>query len=139
MGSLTHVTVNFATSHLIFPTLIAGILALLGLAILITRRHAIAGSGAYWRGILSGMDRVRFPGAVALTVLYFLLMVPVGEHWPNTGLGFLICSVPYVFLTGALFLHRRGPRDLIPVAITAAVAPTLVWWLFTDLFFLTLP
>ncbi|MCA8880039.1 MAG: tripartite tricarboxylate transporter TctB family protein [Rhodobacteraceae bacterium] len=139
MGSLTHVTVNFATSHLIFPTLIAGILALLGLAILITKRHAIAGSGAYWQGILSAMDRVRFLGAVALTVLYFLLMVPVGDHWPNTGLGFLICSIPYVFLTGALFLHRRGARDLIPVALTAAVAPTLVWWLFTDLFFLTLP
>jgi hypothetical protein len=66
-------------------------------------------------------------------------MVPVGSIWPNTGLGFLICSIPYVFLTGALFLHHRGLRDLIPVAVTAIVAPTLVWWLFTDLFFLTLP
>ena len=139
MGDLTHVTVDFATSHLIFPTLVGIVLAILGLAILVTNRRQIAGSGAYWRGVMGGMDKVRFFGTIAITVIYFLLMVPVGNLWPNTGLGFLICSIPYVFLTGALFLHHRAPRDLLPVAITAIVAPTLVWWLFTYLFFLTLP
>ena len=48
------------------------------------------------------MNKVRFFGTIAITVAYFLLMVPVGNLWPNTGLGFLICSIPYVFLTGAL-------------------------------------
>jgi hypothetical protein len=139
MGDLTRVTVNFETSHLIFPILIAVVLAMLGIAILVTKRREIAGAGTYWRGVFSSMDRFRFFGAIVLTVIYFLLMVPVGSIWPNTGLGFLICSIPYVFLTGALFLHHRGLRDLIPVAVTAIVAPTLVWWLFTDLFFLTLP
>ena len=139
MGDLTRVTVDFGTSHLIFPTLVGIVLALLGIAILVTNRRQIAGSGGYWRGILHDMDKARFVGTVVLTIVYFLLMVPVGNVWPNTGLGFLICSIPYVFLTGALFLHRRAPRDLLPVAIAALVAPTLVWWLFTDLFFLTLP
>jgi Ca2+/Na+ antiporter len=139
MDELTRVTVDFDTSHLIFPTLIAIVLAILGLAILITNRRQIAGSGAYWRGIFGQMDKVRFLGTLAITVIYFSLMVPVGNIWPNTGLGFLICSIPYVFLTGVLFLHRRSLRDMLPVAITAAVAPTLVWWLFTYLFFLTLP
>lgn len=139
MGDLTRVTIDFDTSHLIFPTLIAVVLAILGLAILITNRRQIAGAGGYWRGILEGMDKPRFIGTVVLTVLYFLLMVPIGSIWPNTGLGFLLCSIPYVFLNGLLFLHHRSWRDLLPVAITAAVAPTLVWWLFTYLFFLTLP
>lgn len=139
MGDLTRVTVDFDTSHLIFPALIAVILAILGVAILITNRREIAGAGAYWRDVFGRMDRVRFLGTIAVTVLYFSLMVPVGNVWPNTGLGFLICSIPYVFLTGLLFLHHRSFRDVLPVAITAVVAPTLVWWMFTYLFFLTLP
>ena len=139
MGVLTSVTIDFETSHLVFPTLIGIVLVILGLAILVTRRHEIAGAGAYWRDMLGRMDKVRFLGTVALTIGYFLLMVPVGNIWPNTGLGFLLCSVPYVFLTGFLFLHERGPRQIVPVLVTALVAPTLVWWLFTDLFFLTLP
>ena len=139
MGDLTSVTIDFETSHLVFPTMIGIILAALGVAILVTHRHEIAGSGAYWQRTFERMDKLRFLGAIALTIVYFLLMVPVGNVWPNTGLGFLICSIPYVFLTGVLFLHERGPRQLVPVLVTALVAPTLVWWLFTDLFFLTLP
>ncbi|MGR3393540.1 tripartite tricarboxylate transporter TctB family protein [Pseudooceanicola nanhaiensis] len=139
MGDLTKVTIDFETSHTIFPTLVGIVLGLLGLAILVTRRSEIAAAGGTWAGILGEMDKTRFLGTIILTLLYFLLMVPVGDVWPNTGLGFLLCSIPYVFLTGALFLHARSPRDLLPVAITALVAPTLVWWLFTDLFFLTLP
>ena len=139
MRELTRVTIDFETSHLVFPTLIAIILAVLGLAILVTRRHEIAASGAYWHRTLGRMDKLRFFGTIALTIVYFSLMVPVGNVWPNTGLGFLICSIPYVLLTGVLFLHQRGARQLLPVIVTAVVAPTLVWWLFTDLFFLTLP
>ncbi|WP_158044791.1 tripartite tricarboxylate transporter TctB family protein [Skermanella pratensis] len=139
MEDFTRVTVNFETSHLIFPTMVAVILTILGVAILITNRRQIAGAGAYWRDVLGSMDKVRFFGTIVLTVVYFSLMVPVGDIWPNTGLGFLICSIPYVFLTGVLFLHHRSLRDLLPVAVTAVVAPTLVWWLFTDLFSLTLP
>lgn len=139
MGDLTRVTVDFDRSHLIFPTLIGAVLLVLGLAILVSNRREIAGAGPYWRGILGRMDMPRFLGTVALTILYFSLMVPVGDVWPNTGLGFLLCSIPYVFLTGLLFCHHRGLRDVLPVALGAIVAPTLVWWLFTDLFYLTLP
>ncbi|WP_422072088.1 tripartite tricarboxylate transporter TctB family protein [Tranquillimonas rosea] len=139
MNGLTEVTIAFETSHLVFPSLIAGVLAILGLAILIRERRSIAASGGYWRETFAKMDKLRFLGTMALTVLYFSLMVPVGNVWPNTGLGFLICSIPYVFLSGLIFLHDRGLRAVAPVAITALVAPTLVWWLFTDLFFLTLP
>ena len=139
MSQLTHVKINFETSHLVFPTIIACILALLGLAILITRRKAILASGTYWRGIVANMDKPRFLGTIVLTLVYFSLMEPVGNFWPNTGLGFLICSIPFVFLTGLLFLHDRRGRALLPLAVTALVAPAIVWWVFADLFFLTLP
>ncbi len=139
MGDLTRVTIDFKTSHLIFPGLVAAILGALALAIVIRERHAIAGAAGYWSGILAQMDRLRFFGTVVLTVLYFSLMVPVGNLWPNTGMGFLLCSVPYVLLTGLLFLHERGLRHVLPVIVTAAVAPTVVWGRFTYPFFLPLP
>lgn len=139
MDNWTRVTVDFETSHLVFPTLIAVILALLGAVILVSKWREIATAGRYWRAIFAHMDKVRFFGTIGLTIVYFSLMVPVGDVWPNTGLGFLICSIPFVLLTGLLFMHDRSARAALPVAVVAVVTPTLVWWLFTDLFFLTLP
>lgn len=133
------VSVDFQTSHLIFPAVIGAVLICLGVAIMITHRQAIIGSGAIWARTLRQMDKPRFFGTLLLTVAYFLLMVPVGDLWPNTGLGFLICSVPYVALTGILFAHDRGLRGLAPVLIVAVIVPVLVWWLFTNVFALTLP
>lgn len=139
MGQFTHVHVNFETSQLIFPTIMAWILALLGLAILITHRRSILASGGYWRGIVQRLDKIRFFGTIVLMLIYFSLMEPVGNIWPNTGMGFLICSIPFVFLTGLLYLHQRGGRNLLPLLAASLIAPTLVWWLFADLFYLTLP
>ena len=139
MGFLTDVTIDFERSHLIFPTIIACVLAVLGLAILVRDRHRIAGAGAYWSGVLGRMDKMRFFGTLVLTLMYFSLMVPVGMIWPNTGMGFLLCSIPFVFLSGLLFMHDRTVRNIVPVAIVSLVAPPFVWWLFTYPFFLTLP
>ena len=139
MGELTSVKVDFATSHLIFPTLIGIVLLILGVAILITQRREIFGAGAVWRETLGSMDKPRFLGTLALTILYFSLMVPVGGFWPNTGLGFLLCSIPFVALSGLLFLHERTLPKTVPVFAVALAGPLLVWWLFSDIFFLTLP
>jgi len=139
MGELTKVTVDFDTSHLLFPTLVACVLGALGLAIVIRERRALLATGAYWKGVLSQIDKLRFFGTLVLTLAYFSLMVPVGNIWPNTGMGFLICSIPFVFLSGLLFMHDRSVRQSIPLALVSVVAPTFVWWLFTYPFFLTLP
>lgn len=139
MGQLTQVTIDFKSSHLLFPTIIAIVLGLLGLAIVIRDRARIAAAGGYWAGIWRDMDKPRFLGTIALTLVYFSLMVPVGNIWPNTGRGFLYCSIPYVFLTGALSMHDRTVQTLLPLAIVALVGPIFVWWLFTYPLFLTLP
>tara|TARA_R110002020_G_scaffold47707_28_gene135897 strand:+ start:1120 stop:1539 length:420 start_codon:yes stop_codon:yes gene_type:complete len=139
MGDWTKVKIDFASSHLIFPTAIGVILLILGAAILVTERRALMASGAMWRETFARMDKPRFFGAMFLTVLYFSLMVPIGDIWPNTGMGFLLCSIPFVALTGLLFMHERTPKRAIPVLIVALAGPLLVWWLFSDIFFLTLP
>lgn len=134
-----NITIDFETSHLVFPTIVAALLAVLGLVIVIRDRRRIAGSGAYWRDIFSNMDHLRFFGTLGLTLAYFSLMVPVGNIWPNTGYGFLFCSIPFVFLSGLIFMHDRSFRSMIPLVIVALVGPTFVWWLFTYPLFLTLP
>jgi len=139
MSGLTQVTIDFQTSHLVFPILIGLVLALLGAAILVRDRRAILTSGQMWAQVWHSMDRVRFFGALALTVIYFLTMVPVGDFWPNTGYGFLICSVPYVALLGLLFMHERSARNVVTVLAVAGIAPPIIWWLFSEVFFLTLP
>ena len=48
MADLLSVSINFETSHLLFPKLIGAILLLLGAAILVTHRRAIMNSGAMW-------------------------------------------------------------------------------------------
>jgi putative tricarboxylic transport membrane protein len=139
LNELTRVTIDFESSHHLFPSLIAIVLALLGTAIVIRDRRRIAGAGAYWRDVFGQMDKARLFGTIALTLIYFSLMVPVGRLWPNTGMGFLVCSVPYVLLTGVLLMRDRGGRQILPMAVIAVVGPTFVWWLFTYPLFLTLP
>jgi len=139
MGELTRVDIDFATSHLVFPTVIGCMLLVLGFAIAVIHRQNILGSGAMWRATFAEMDKPRFLGALALTIAYFSLMVPVGDIWPNTGMGFLICSIPFLLMSGLLFMRDRSLRQVVPLAIVAALAPTLVWWLFSEVFFLTLP
>lgn len=139
MFEFTKVTIDFETSHLLFPIIIACVLAMLGLAILIRDRKRIAASGSHWFSIFKYMDKFRFFGTLCLTILYFSLMVPIGDYWPNTGYGFLVCSIPFMFLTGILFLHDYSKQTIMPVLITSIIAPTVVWWLFTELFFLSLP
>ncbi len=139
MGELTKVTIDFQSSHLIFPSIIGISLLLLGLAIIATRWRSIAGAGAFWSQTLRDMDKARFFGGIGLTLVYFLLMLPVGDLWPNTGMGFLLCSVPYLALIGYLFLHERRGANLVALAIVSVIAPLLIWWIFSQVFFLTLP
>lgn len=139
MGELAKVTIDFQSSHLLFPIIIGCVLAVLGLAIFIRERSRIATSGSHWRRIFTQMDKLRFFGTLALTLAYFSLMVPVGNFWPNTGLGFLFCSIPFVFLAGLLFMHLHTVRSVLVLATVAVLVPSLIWWLFTEVFFLTLP
>lgn len=139
MENLTRVTIDFDRSHLIFPTIILIVLPILGLAILVRERAAIRGSARMWATTFDETDKTRFLGTLALTVVSILLMVPVGNVWPNTGFGFLICSIPYVAGLGLLFMRRRTLAALGAMLAVAVVAPPLVWWLFSEVFFLTLP
>lgn len=139
LSSILNPKIDFDTSHIVFPSVIAIALAILGLAIIIRDRKSILQAGAFWAKTFRYIDKSRFFGTLALTIIYFMLMVPVGDIWPNTGYGFLICSIPFVFFSGVLYMHKYQKQDLIVMGIIAVVMPTLVWWLFSNVFYLTLP
>lgn len=137
--SLLSVKINFATSQNFFPHIIEGILAILLVVIFATRWraiHAALSKGPLWP---LGIDQYRFFGTVICTVIYFVAMPFIGYQFPNTGLGFLFASIPYVFLIGILYLHSPRPRQLVYAAINAVVAPTIVWYLLSNVFNISLP
>jgi len=139
LTSFPRVSINFETSHLVFPTLISILLGILLVAILATHWRAIWGTlttGPYWP---AGIDHLRFFGTLALTVLYFLAMPEIGDFFPNEGYGFLIASIPFQFLMSLLYLHERTRGHVVIAAINAVIAPTVVWYMLSTVFDLTLP
>ena len=100
MSELFTVTIDFKQSHLFFPYIIHWMLLIMVVLILVFQ------APAYLRKVRAGreslpftrgpFDALRFTGTLVLTVIYFLAMPWVGEFFPNTGLGFLIVSIPYM-------------------------------------------
>lgn len=145
MGAPDFFTVKivFDQSHLFFPRIIHWVLLILMLSI------AVFLSRRYLREVNNGerslpftdghFDRFRFFGTIILTVLYFILMEYVGKFFPNTGLGFLIMSIPFMFLLSLLYLHRRDRRHLVIITVSCLVAPVIAWYVLARLFGITLP
>ena len=142
-SSLLKVHIDFKTSHTLFPTIVVWVL--LFLLVLIFLVHGIP----YLRDLRSGkrrltlglahLDKLRFFGTLVLTVAYFLLMDYVGRFFPNTGLGFLFVSIPFIFVLSLLYAHRVDRRKLVAISLNALIAPGVAWYVLAKLFNISLP
>jgi hypothetical protein len=142
-SSLLKVHIDFKTSHTLFPTIV--IWVLLCLLALIFLFHGIP----WLRDLRSGkrrlslslahLDTLRLFGTLVLTVAYFLLMDRVGRFFPNTGLGFLLVSIPFIFLLSLLYAHGVDRRKLVAIALNALIAPSVAWYVLAKLFNISLP
>jgi len=142
-SSLLKVHIDFKTSHTLFPTIV--ICVLLFLLVLIFLVHGIpwlrdlrGGKRRLTLG-LAQLDKLRFFGTLVLTVAYFLLMDYVGRFFPNTGLGFLFVSIPFIFALSLLFAHRVDRRKLVAISLNALIAPGVAWYVLAKLFNISLP
>lgn len=141
--SLFNVTINFEQSHLFFPRIITWILLVMLGIILVRERSAImpglkrAGKAVFTGA--GGFDRFRFFGTLVLTTAYFYLMYVVGGVLPNTGYGFLLMSIPFIFLLALLYVDNRSRRNIMIITATAFIAPTLAWGILAQIFGITLP
>ncbi|ALA18993.1 MULTISPECIES: tripartite tricarboxylate transporter TctB family protein [unclassified Chelatococcus] len=137
--SLLDVTIDFSTSHLVFPTIIGTLLVLLGAVLAVARRHEIRAALAGGIGWPTDMDGLRFFGTLVLTAVYFLAMNEIGWRWPNRGFGFLSASMPFLFAMSVLYLHERSRRHLMLAAVVAVLAPLVAWLVLFRLFDVSLP
>jgi hypothetical protein len=143
LSSLLSISIDFETSHLFFPMIIHWVLALLFLAVLVTK--TIPFLAAVKRGertlpiIGESMDGFRFFGTIVLMVAYFYLMAFVGNMFPYTGYGFLFVSMIFVLLMALMYMHEWTKKAVTTAVITAIVAPSLAWFVLAKLFKITLP
>ena len=142
-NSIFQVTIDFATSHMFFPKLvIIFLLFLLALIFLIYGipkiKQITSGEHKIQRGTKK-MDKLRFFGTIVLTVIYFMLMDYVGQFFPNTGLGFLFVSIPFIFLLSLLYSHGMVKSKFIVIVINAVLAPSIAWYVLAQMFNISLP
>ncbi|WP_321448992.1 tripartite tricarboxylate transporter TctB family protein [uncultured Cohaesibacter sp.] len=150
-SSLFKVSIDFDQSHLFFPNIIHWILLILALLIALTegpkvlrkmRARAEENKGPEASGgedQTRKIDWLRLLGMLVLTILYFYVMEPVGEVFPNTGLGFLLTSIPFMFLLSTLFVHAPGRREFITITLSSIISPTVAWYVLAQMFNITLP
>lgn len=143
LSELLKIQMDFSRSHLFFPEIIQWILA--GLLVLIAIAHGRE-LAAYWRTATPitrirnwQFDRRRLLGSLILTPVYFVLMEPVGKIYPNGGIGFLLTSMAYGFALSWLFVRDNNRRKTILMALNALITPTIVWFVFSYVFHITLP
>lgn len=139
LKSLLRVKIDFATSQLVFPHIIEVVLAVLFVVVVAVRWRSIAAAvtrGPVWP---VGIDTVRFFGTLFGTIIYFMAMPAIGDRFPNTGLGFYLASIPYIFAMSMLYLHDWRARPVIYAAINAVIAPTVVWYVLANIFNISLP
>jgi len=143
IAKLLQVKIVFAQSHLFFPKIIHWMLLIMFVVIIVSQGIP------YLRDVRAGrkqlpfvgshFDYLRFSGTIALTIAYFMLLDPVGDYFPNMGLGFLLMSIPYMLLLSWLYLYQRDRRHLLLAAVNAVVAPLVAWYVLGQLFDITLP
>ena len=141
--SLFDVTIDFEQSHLFFPRIITWVLLImLGIILIKERRAIMPGLQRAGKAVFSkegDFDRLRFFGTLVLTTAYFYLMYVVGGMFPNTGYGFLLMSMPFIFLLSLLFVGARTRRNVMIILANAVIAPGLAWYVLSQLFNITLP
>jgi hypothetical protein len=142
-SDLFKVHVEFEKSHLLFPTIIEWLMAALLLAIVVVHGPELL---AHWRnGEARGrwakwqVDKKRLFGCLALTLVYFAAMEPVGRLYPNSGIGFLLTSIVYGFALSLLFVHDINKHKLMLISLSSVLTPLVVWVVFSYVFRITLP
>lgn len=143
ISSMFEVSIDFDKSHLFFPTIVITLIALMALWI-------VAANAKQWVArVRSGelklsplapdADKVRFFGTLVLVVIYFWSMDAVGQLYPNMGMGFLLTSIPFMFLLSLLYVHGITRRVLLAIGLNSIIAPVVVWYVLGQLFAISLP
>lgn len=144
LAEMLKVQIDFNQSHLLFPSLIQWLLLLLlGLIAIVhgpqQLAKARAARAAAEPAARKPVDWKRLGGFLALTVVWFVAMEPLGRLLPNTGIGFLLSSMPYGVALSRLFVHDIDRRKWLLIGASSVLTPLFVWAIFAYVFKITLP
>ena len=143
LSSLFDITIDFDQSHLFFPRIVIALLAVLLLWIVSSNagriQAALTGKGNKFRFFEPNADQFRLLATLILIPLYFVAMDQIGQLIPNMGMGFLLSSIPFMFLLSLAYLHQRTYRLIMLIAANTIVAPLFVWFLLGQIFNISLP
>lgn len=143
LPSFLDVTIDFSQSHYYFPTIIIWAMGLMLLLIAVVYRkrlvEKLSNPAVELRFFEENADKFRLFATLILVVIYFWAMDEVGYMMPNTGYGFLICSVVFIFTLSTIYAHERSKRVMTIISANALIAPTVVWYVLGNLFDITLP
>ncbi|MBT3145478.1 tripartite tricarboxylate transporter TctB family protein [Neptunomonas phycophila] len=143
LSSLLEITIDFDQSHLYFPRIVMVLLAVLLLWIVVSNvgriRAALSGEGTRFQFFEPHADKLRLVATLALIPLYFVAMDYIDQLIPNMGMGFLLASIPFMFLLSFVYLHQRTPKLIMLIGANAIIAPLFVWFLLGQMFNISLP
>lgn len=143
VSNLLLIKIDFDQSHMFFPRIIMWLLLLLFLLIVILY------GGQFLKDVRAGRrslrffeenyDKIRLFGTVVAVIIYFILMDYVGVLFPNTGLGFLLVSIPFMMCLSFLYVHDLNKKKTIIILLNSIIAPGAAWYMLGNLFNITLP
>lgn len=143
LSSIFAVKIDFSQSHMVFPKIIIGILLLLIVIMLfLFGRKLICDIKSGKRKpkfFVENYDKIRLFGTLGVVVAYFYLMDIVGSFFPNMGLGFLIVSIPFMFVMSLIYVHEVTRKKIIIISINSLIAPSVAWYTLGYLFGISLP
>lgn len=140
------INIDFERSHLFFPRIIIGIIILLlviiGLKELIIKIRAgnLKKSIQEFHFFEENYDKLKLYGSIISVACYFFFMDFIGQFFPNQGLGFLISSMPFMFVMSFLLVGKDNFKIYrTSILISSVITPLFAWVLFAKLFYITLP
>ncbi len=142
LSSVLDVSVDFDTSHLYFPKIVITLMVILGIFILATRHKEIAIGLVNLKKEATTKTGFKFwKLALTLTYLvsYFVLMQVLSDIFPNTGYGFLITTIPFIFLLSFIYTDEVTKKTVIIISVNSILSPLIAWYVLGNLFGITLP
>lgn len=135
MNKFFNIEVVYSDSHLVFPRIIVTVVVVLGLLVLLTEGLANKKAGKKFFGdkivfLQKNYDKKKFWGTLLLFIIYILAMDIVG---------FLIASLVCIFLFNLLFTASLEKKSVLVSALISAAFSFGVWYVFGQLFNITLP
>ncbi|MGF1760636.1 tripartite tricarboxylate transporter TctB family protein [Photobacterium sagamiensis] len=140
--ALLDVSVDFDTSQWFFPKIVLTLMALLLAVIFILDKDKIISNVKTllkFKESNKNTNITKIVLSVVLLIVYFLSMEWLGELFPNTGYGFLIASIPFMFVLSLFYLPKVEKNEIIAVSINSIMSPVIAWYTLGVVFGITLP